>query len=73
MVPVIYAPEAERDLDAITAYIAKRIIPKRLNSLGIALSHVRSCSAFFQSLEVPCTASATSAFCWKLRFKFTTV
>ena len=23
MVPVIYAPEAERDLDAITAYIAK--------------------------------------------------
>jgi plasmid stabilization system protein ParE len=23
MVPVIYAPEAERDLDEITAYIAK--------------------------------------------------
>jgi hypothetical protein len=26
MVPVIYAPEAERDLDAITAYIAKEDI-----------------------------------------------
>jgi plasmid stabilization system protein ParE len=36
MVPVIYAPEAERDLDAITAYIAKND-PKAAEQFGYRL------------------------------------
>src|SRR6267378_2241431 len=36
MVPVIYAPEAERDLDAITAYIAKDN-PKAAEQFGYRL------------------------------------
>jgi len=35
MVPVIYAPEAERDLDAITAYIAKDN-PKAAEQFSVA-------------------------------------
>jgi plasmid stabilization system protein ParE len=36
MVPVIYAPEAERDLDEITAYIAKDN-PKAAEQFGYRL------------------------------------
>ncbi len=36
MVPVIYAPEAERDLDAITAYIAQDN-PKAAEQFGYRL------------------------------------
>jgi toxin ParE1/3/4 len=36
MVPVIYAPEAERDLDGITAYIAKDN-PKAAEQFGYRL------------------------------------
>jgi ParE toxin of type II toxin-antitoxin system, parDE len=73
MVPVIYAPEAERDLDRITAYIAKDN-PKAAEQFGYRLiARAPSFSVLFQTSDVPCTASATSAFCWKAQFKFTIV
>jgi len=73
MVPVIYAPEAERDLDEITAYIAKDN-PKAAEQFGYRLiARAPSFSALFQSSAVLCTVSAVYAFCSRAQFEFTIV
>jgi plasmid stabilization system protein ParE len=72
MVPVIYAPEAERDLEMVTAHIALDN-PNAAEQFGYRLIARAELSGTFPKLGPPCMASATSAFYWKVPFRFTTV
>jgi plasmid stabilization system protein ParE len=72
MVSVIYAPEAERDLDAITAHIAQDN-PNAAEQFGYRLIARAELLGSFPKLGRPVHGKRRSAFCWKVRFKFTTV
>ena len=70
MVPVIYAPEADRDLDAITAHIAQDN-PKAAEQFGYRLIARAELLGVFPKLGRP-VHGKRNAFCWKLQFRFTT-
>ena len=72
MVPVIYAPEAERDLEAITTFIAKDN-HLAAEQFGFRLIERAELLGIFPRLGHPILGKQdVRVFCWKGRLESTT-